>query len=74
MREAADFLSKLEEGIASLKTQLEKLRNAKPIDQMTVEDVYQLHPEFKEKIYESIQKDDWSTTDHGSTDKNNGHH
>jgi len=73
MREATDFLSKLEEGIGKLKAQLDKLRSTKPIDQMTVEDVYQLHPEFREKIYGSIKNDDWATTESSSTDKNNEH-
>lgn len=36
MREASDFLVKLEAEIAQLKEHLEKLRAAKPIDQMTV--------------------------------------
>lgn len=36
MREASEFLTKLETEIAHLKDQLEKLRTAKPIDQMTV--------------------------------------
>lgn len=36
MREAGEFLQKLESDIAKLKIQLEKLRSAKPVDEMTV--------------------------------------
>lgn len=36
MKEASDFLTKLEAEISQLKGHLEKLRAAKPIDQMTV--------------------------------------
>lgn len=36
MKEASDFLQKLEDDIAKLKVQLEKLRTAKPVDEMTV--------------------------------------
>jgi hypothetical protein len=36
MQEASNFLSKLEGEVIKLKGQLEKLRNAKPVDEMTV--------------------------------------
>ena len=36
MAEASQFLEKLEDDIAKLKVQLDKLRAAKPVDEMTV--------------------------------------
>lgn len=36
MQEASDFLQKLENDIVKLRAQLDKLRKAKPVDEMTV--------------------------------------
>jgi hypothetical protein len=63
MKEASEFLEKLELEIAKIKTQLSKLKEAKPIDEMTPDDVYNLYPELKAKIDDDFKNDRWTVTD-----------
>jgi ribosome-binding protein aMBF1 (putative translation factor) len=60
MKSSESFLAKLEENIANATGQLQKLESAKPVDEVTVEDVYELHPEYRERIKQAIKADDWS--------------
>ncbi|PJF16573.1 hypothetical protein PSACC_03574 [Paramicrosporidium saccamoebae] len=73
LQEASAFLNKLEGDVQALKAQLDKLRSAKPVEQMTVDDVYELNPEYKEKIYTAIKNDNWATEEEKDTD-HKAHH
>lgn len=55
-------MERLEIKIAALTAQLERLEKAKPVDELTVADVYDVHPEFQERVHEAIRKDDWNSS------------
>ena len=62
LKEADAYLQRLETELGKLRDQVHKLQNAKPADEMTVDDVYALYPELKERVYNNIKNDNWSTT------------
>lgn len=76
MREAVAFLEDLELDIAKLKHKLAMLKEAKPADEMTPDDVYEMRPELKQQFDEALSNDNWSTSDGKETDsatKDNHH-
>ena len=62
-----EFIINLESRVDQLKSQLHKLENAKPVDEITVEDVYEMHPELREQVHEAIKNDHWAVSDETST-------
>lgn len=52
----------LEEEIEKLRKQLSTLQSAKPIDEMTVDDFYAIHPDAKARFIRDMQEDNWSST------------
>jgi len=63
MAEAATFLQDLELDIAKLKHKLAVLKDSKPADELTPDDVYEMRPELKQSFQESLASDNWSTGD-----------
>lgn len=61
MAESKKFVERLETRIAALKAQLSRLESAKPVDELTVEDVYQVNPEFRERVHAAIRHDEWNS-------------
>ena len=59
MAESKKFLEGLELKVKALKEQLQKLESAKPVDDLTVKDVYEVHPEYQERVHEAIRQDNW---------------
>lgn len=59
MAESKKFLEGLEVKVKALKEQLQKLESAKPVDDLTVKDVYEVHPEYQERVHEAIRQDNW---------------
>lgn len=55
-----EFIINLECKVEKLKEQLKKLENSKPVDEITVEDVYEMHPELREQVHEAIRNDHWA--------------
>jgi hypothetical protein len=53
----------LETKVDKLKSQLKKLENAKPVDELTVEDVYEMNPELRERVHQLIKDDHWAVSD-----------
>ena len=49
-----------------LKNQLSKLENAKPVDELTVADVYEMNPELREQVHQMIKNDHWAVADDSS--------
>lgn len=61
MVEANAFLETLELDIAKLKHKLALLKNAKPAEELTADDVYEARPELKQAFQEALANDNWST-------------
>lgn len=61
MAEAEDFLTKLEANIAGLAGKLARLRAAKPIDQLSIDEVYEMRPELRDSFIRAMEQDNWST-------------
>ncbi len=61
MADAQRFYDSLELDIAKLKHKLALLKNAKPVEELTVEDVYEVRPELKKEFHDAISQDNWST-------------
>lgn len=61
MIEANKFLVTLEEKISELREKLARLKAAKPVDQLTVDEVYEMKPELRESFQKAIANDNWST-------------
>lgn len=61
MTEATQFLEELELDVAKLKHKLALLRNSKPVDELTPDDVYDARPELKKSFEEALSNDNWST-------------
>ena len=59
--ESKKFVEKLEIRIGALKSQLTRLESAKPVDELTVADVYEVNPEYRERVYDAIKRDEWGT-------------
>ncbi len=57
-----EFIINLEAQVDKFKNQLHKLETAKPVDELTVEDVYEINPELREKIHDSIRNDHWAAS------------
>lgn len=57
-----EFIINLESQVDKLKSQLHKLETAKPVDELTVEDVYEMNPELREKVHEMIKNDHWAVS------------
>lgn len=66
MQTSAEFLRALEAAAASLGAQLHKLEAAKPVDELTVDDVYAIHPEYRERIQAALRADDWAVAEGGA--------
>lgn len=64
-----EFIINLEGQVDKLKSQLHKLETAKPVDEITVEDVYEINPELREKIHQKIRDDQWAVADDSAADK-----
>lgn len=73
MAEALKFLEDLELDVAKLKHKLALLRNSKPVDELTPDDVYEARPELKKSFEEALSNDNWSTED-GQKGKEVAHH
>ena len=58
-----EFIINLESQVDKLKLQLHKFETAKPVDELTVEDVYEMHPELREKVHEMIKNDEWAVSE-----------
>lgn len=58
-----EFIINLESEVGKLKAQLEKLENSKPVDELTVEDVYEMKPELREKVHQLIKDDHWAVSE-----------
>lgn len=54
-----------------MKAQLAKLENSKPVDELTVEDVYEMNPELREKVHQMIKDDHWAVSEESSTPSGN---
>lgn len=63
MSEAMAFLEQLELDIAKLKHKLAMLKEAKPADEMTPDDVYEVRPELKEAFDQALAADNWSSSE-----------
>jgi hypothetical protein len=63
-----EFIINLGSQVDKLKSQLHKLETAKSVDEITVEDVYEIKPELREKIHQMIRDDQWAVVD-DSADK-----
>ena len=59
MKLSQEFVITLNDKVKTLKTHLTKLENSKSVDELTVEDVYEINPGLREKIYQSIRDDEW---------------
>ena len=46
-----------------LKNQLNKLETSKPVDELTVEDVYEMNPELREQVHQMIRDDHWAVNE-----------
>ena len=46
-----------------LKSQLNKLETSKPVDELTVEDVYEMNPELREQVHQMIRDDHWAVNE-----------
>lgn len=57
-----EFIVNLESKVDKLKSQLHKLETAKPVDELTVDDVYEIHPELREKVHQMIREDHWAVS------------
>lgn len=62
-----EFIINLESQVGKLKIQLEKLENSKPVDDLTVEDVYEMNPELREKVHQLIRDDHWAVGEEPSS-------
>ena len=67
IRLSQEFIINLESKVDKFKSQLNKLENSKPVDELTVEDVYEMHPEFREQVYEAIRNDHWAVSEETSS-------
>ncbi len=54
-------MENLEIRISALKAQLSRLETAKAVDELTVADVYDANPEYRERVFEAIKNDEWGT-------------
>ncbi len=61
LSESKKFVEKLEIRIAALRAQLGRLESAKPVDELTVADVYDVNPEYRERVYNAIKQDEWNS-------------
>lgn len=61
-----EFIINLESEVGKLKNQLNKLENSKPVDELTVEDVYEMNPELREKVHQMIKDDHWAVSEEAS--------
>lgn len=59
----------METQVEKLKNQLNKLENAKPVDELTVDDVYEMNPELREKVHQMIRDDHWAINEEESKEK-----
>jgi len=55
------FITNLENEIEKLEGKLNQLKNAKPVDEITVDDVYEMRPEWKQQFDDAIKQDCWTT-------------
>lgn len=62
MKMSQEFIINLESQVEKLKAKLHKLETAKPVDELTVEDVYEINPELREKVHEAIRNDHWAVS------------
>ena len=62
MKLSQEFIVNLESKVESLKSQLHKLETAKPVDELTVDDVYEINPELREKVHQMIREDHWAVS------------
>lgn len=60
-----EFIVNLETEMDKLKSQLNKLETSKPVDELTVDDVYEMNPEFREKVHQMIRDDHWAVNEEG---------
>jgi len=74
MAEAQTFLEELELDMAKLKHKLELLRNSKPAEELTPDDVYEVRPELKVAFQEALKADNWSTVDGTADEKQQAAH
>lgn len=69
MKLSQEFIINLETQVEKLKDQLNKLENAKPIDELTVTDVYEMNPELRDQVHQMIRDDHWAVSDESSDKK-----
>ena len=50
----------METKVENLKSQLHKLETAKPVDELTVEDVYEMNPKLRDQVHQMIRDDHWA--------------
>ena len=68
-----EFIINLESKVDKLKSQLHKLETAKSVDEITVQDVYEMHPELKEEVHQMIRDDHWAVKEEsGNVKKEEG--
>lgn len=60
---AKAFLADLEKEIEGAKEALKRAENAKPVEQLTIDDVYEMKPELKTAFDEKMKRDDWYVED-----------
>lgn len=69
MAEAEDFVVKLDEHIARLKEKLAKLKASKPIEELSIDEVYEMRPELQASFQQALKEDNWSTTEETAEEK-----
>lgn len=55
------FIADLRDQIAGLEARLGRLQAAKPVDQLTVDDVYEMRPELREQFHRALKADCWAS-------------
>lgn len=69
MKDSRDFIATLDKDVGLLRAKLTRIEAAKPVDELTVEDVYEVKPELREQFYQKIRDDDWSVTESAKADE-----
>lgn len=62
MEETERFLQGVEKDIVCLRERLAQIDSRPPVEEMTVDDFYEMYPEQRTLFYDSLRNEDWSST------------
>lgn len=77
LTESKEFISELNKEIQNLKDKLAQLRSAKPIDEMSADEIYALRPDIKVQFENALKRDIWLSSGEIPSEeemKGKGHH